>query len=169
MLAGEDLQTPPGLADMQLAECPLPPLRLAFPTSLCFSLWASLRRLHRSGPPTGPPCASSAVGRPHQQTHLTGTSSMASQRSPASLCVAGPARCYRQIKGKPYPKSRFCRCVLGGRSSNEFVLDVFDQRCGLPAGKDTAWCRLWTTTESAVPASHATSSLFVPLSLQRCA
>lgn len=24
---------------------------------------------------------------------------------------AGPARCYRQIKGKPYPKSRFCRGV----------------------------------------------------------
>ena len=27
-------------------------------------------------------------------------------------CVcAGPARCYRQIKNKPYPKSRFCRGV----------------------------------------------------------
>lgn len=25
--------------------------------------------------------------------------------------TAGPARCYRQIKGKPYPKSRFCRGV----------------------------------------------------------
>lgn len=25
--------------------------------------------------------------------------------------VTGPARCYRQIKGKPYPKSRFCRGV----------------------------------------------------------
>jgi large subunit ribosomal protein L10e len=24
---------------------------------------------------------------------------------------AGPARCYRQIKNKPYPKSRFCRGV----------------------------------------------------------
>ena len=24
---------------------------------------------------------------------------------------AGPARCYRQIKGKPYPKSRYCRGV----------------------------------------------------------
>ena len=23
----------------------------------------------------------------------------------------GPARCYRQIKNKPYPKSRFCRGV----------------------------------------------------------
>lgn len=37
--------------------------------------------------------------------------------APAALtgCVclcAGPARCYRQIKGKPYPKSRFCRCAL---------------------------------------------------------
>lgn len=36
--------------------------------------------------------------------------------SAASACpvssVAGPARCYRQIKGKPYPKSRFCRCVV---------------------------------------------------------
>jgi len=25
--------------------------------------------------------------------------------------VAGPARCYRHIKNKPYPKSRFCRGV----------------------------------------------------------
>jgi hypothetical protein len=25
--------------------------------------------------------------------------------------LAGPARCYRQSKGKPYPKSRFCRGV----------------------------------------------------------
>ena len=25
--------------------------------------------------------------------------------------LAGPARCYRQIKNKPYPKSRFCRGV----------------------------------------------------------
>ncbi len=24
---------------------------------------------------------------------------------------AGPARCYRQIKNKPYPKSRYCRGV----------------------------------------------------------
>ena len=28
-----------------------------------------------------------------------------------SLCGAGPARCYRQIKNKPYPKSRYCRGV----------------------------------------------------------
>lgn len=27
------------------------------------------------------------------------------------FCDAGPARCYRQIKNKPYPKSRFCRGV----------------------------------------------------------
>ena len=27
------------------------------------------------------------------------------------VCVLGPARCYRQIKNKPYPKSRFCRGV----------------------------------------------------------
>ena len=27
------------------------------------------------------------------------------------LVFAGPARCYRQIKNKPYPKSRFCRGV----------------------------------------------------------
>lgn len=33
----------------------------------------------------------------------------------ASL-AAGPARCYRQIKGKPYPKSRFCRCGLVQRA-----------------------------------------------------
>lgn len=26
-------------------------------------------------------------------------------------CFAGPARCYRQSKGKPYPKSRYCRGV----------------------------------------------------------
>ncbi|WZY76488.1 hypothetical protein YC2023_022872 [Brassica napus] len=25
--------------------------------------------------------------------------------------IVGPARCYRQIKGKPYPKSRYCRGV----------------------------------------------------------
>ncbi|KAG6481975.1 hypothetical protein ZIOFF_058599 [Zingiber officinale] len=25
--------------------------------------------------------------------------------------VPGPARCYRQIKNKPYPKSRYCRGV----------------------------------------------------------
>ena len=25
--------------------------------------------------------------------------------------ILGPARCYRQIKNKPYPKSRFCRGV----------------------------------------------------------
>jgi hypothetical protein len=33
---------------------------------------------------------------------------------PCCACFAlpaGPARCYRQSKGKPYPKSRFCRCV----------------------------------------------------------
>lgn len=28
-----------------------------------------------------------------------------------SLRSAGPARCYRQSKGKPYPKSRYCRGV----------------------------------------------------------
>jgi large subunit ribosomal protein L10e len=28
-----------------------------------------------------------------------------------SFCLAGPARCYRQIKNKPYPKSRYCRGV----------------------------------------------------------
>ncbi|GJV43277.1 glucan endo-1,3-beta-glucosidase-like protein [Tanacetum coccineum] len=27
------------------------------------------------------------------------------------LCIIGPARCYRQIKNKPYPKSRYCRGV----------------------------------------------------------
>jgi large subunit ribosomal protein L10e len=27
------------------------------------------------------------------------------------VVVAGPARCYRQIKNKPYPKSRYCRGV----------------------------------------------------------
>lgn len=27
------------------------------------------------------------------------------------LSFAGPARCYRQIKNKPYPKSRYCRGV----------------------------------------------------------
>lgn len=27
------------------------------------------------------------------------------------LRVAGPFKCYRQIKNKPYPKSRFCRGV----------------------------------------------------------
>jgi len=30
---------------------------------------------------------------------------------PAPAACAGPARCYRQIKNKPYPKSRFCRGV----------------------------------------------------------
>jgi hypothetical protein len=29
----------------------------------------------------------------------------------APVACAGPARCYRQIKNKPYPKSRFCRGV----------------------------------------------------------
>lgn len=28
-----------------------------------------------------------------------------------SICFTGPARCYRQSKGKPYPKSRYCRGV----------------------------------------------------------
>jgi len=33
-------------------------------------------------------------------------------RARASTCYpAGPARCYRQSKGKPYPKSRYCRGV----------------------------------------------------------
>ncbi len=27
------------------------------------------------------------------------------------MCLAGPFKCYRQIKNKPYPKSRFCRGV----------------------------------------------------------
>ncbi|RZC59439.1 hypothetical protein C5167_006730 [Papaver somniferum] len=27
------------------------------------------------------------------------------------LNIGGPARCYRQIKNKPYPKSRYCRGV----------------------------------------------------------
>jgi hypothetical protein len=32
--------------------------------------------------------------------------------SQRALCAAaGPARCYRQIKNKPYPKSRYCRGV----------------------------------------------------------
>ena len=28
-----------------------------------------------------------------------------------SLLITGPARCYRVIKNKPYPKSRYCRGV----------------------------------------------------------
>ena len=41
------------------------------------------------------------------------TVSVLSQRRCADShdCSAGPARCYRQIKNKPYPKSRYCRGV----------------------------------------------------------
>eukprot|EP00976_Prorocentrum_cordatum_P032508 661191-Prorocentrum_minimum.AAC.3 len=34
---------------------------------------------------------------------------------------AGPARCYRQIKNKAYPKSRYCRGVPGRQNCQRSI------------------------------------------------
>ena len=38
-------------------------------------------------------------------------SAVSTDQSYGCLSHAGPFKCYRQIKNKPYPKSRFCRGV----------------------------------------------------------
>jgi large subunit ribosomal protein L10e len=68
------------------------------------------------------------------------------------LWCAGPARCYRQSKGKPYPKSRYCRGVpdpkiriydVGMKRADvdTFPYCVHLARCAAEAtsGSDSGW------------------------------
>lgn len=76
-----------------------------------------------------------------------------------AVCVAGPARCYRQIKNKPYPKSRFCRGVPDPKLR---IYDVGMKRKGVDEFPFcvhlVSWEKMCQVRRSKQPASLVTST-----------
>jgi hypothetical protein len=74
------------------------------------------RRPRRAGGPVEPRCGRAGAA-PRRRARARGPPPQRAdrrrrrRRPPAAPPPAGPARCYRQSKGKPYPKSRYCRGV----------------------------------------------------------
>ncbi len=110
-------------------------------------------RIHASRTRAPARHASSAAGHasarapPRRRTTRCRTTRSASSRYPLPPCWVAvqaasgamgrrPARCYRVIKNKPYPKSRFCRGVPGAHARALLLRRYKPGRC------DTRW-RSW--------------------------